>query len=74
MSNWISVKDRLPDKRGKYIVTEKVYSLDRTLSDKYQIEVEEVEFYGDRWNRAKFIKVIAWQPLPEPYKEAEDER
>ena len=64
---WISCSERLPDKDGKYICTQKIYNLSNgKLSGK---SVELVEFYNGKWRRAKHLKVIAWQPLPEAYHE-----
>ena len=71
---WIPVSERLPEKNGVYIVTEKRFSMDKSLSDKYDIIVEPVEYSNGKWWRANFYKIIAWMPLPEPYKEeAENE-
>lgn len=70
---WIPVSKRLPKKNGLYIVTEKQFSMDRSLSDKFDIIVEPVEYSNGKWQRANFYQVIAWMPLPEPYKEAENE-
>ena len=66
---WIPVSERLPEESGVYIVTEKIFAIDdRNHRGKFKVETECVEFQGGRWNRAKFFEVIAWQPLPEPYK------
>jgi hypothetical protein len=63
-NTWISVKERLPDKDGKYLVTLNI------LGDK---SVEIIEYRTNRgWGFFK-KKITAWQPSPEPYKEAENE-
>lgn len=65
---WIPVSERLPEKRGVYIVTEKVFSLDdREHKGRYNTMVEQVEYCNGKWQRASFFEVIAWRPLPEPY-------
>ena len=67
IGGWIPCSERLPDKDGKYICTQKIYNLSNgKLSGK---SVELVEFYNGKWRRAIHLKVIAWQPLPEAYHE-----
>lgn len=67
IGGWIPCSDRLPDKDGEYICTQKIYNPSNgKLSGK---SVELVEFYNGKWRRAKHLKVIAWQPLPEEYHE-----
>lgn len=70
---WIPVSERLPDKRGFYLVTEKEYRIgDKKHSGKFKTKVSFVEF-GEKWNRASFFEITAWMPLPEPYQgESED--
>ena len=51
---WIPCSDRLPEERGFYLTTTK----DKAV-------------YCDYWNEDNFDRtemVIAWMPLPEPYK------
>lgn len=53
---WIPISARVPDKSGFYLTTT-MYG----------------EVYYDFWNSLYFERtetVIAWAPLPEPYKEA----
>ena len=65
IGGWIPCSERLPDKDGEYICTQKIYNLSNgKLSGK---SVELVEFCNGKWRRAKHLKVIAWQPLPEAY-------
>ena len=71
---WIPCSERLPDKSGKYIVTEKHFSIDDAKHNGwYQTVVDEAIFSNDKWGRAKFIEVLAWMPLPDPYEEGEAE-
>ena len=69
---WIPCKSKLPDKvHMKYLVTMKhkhfnEYYIDcRNLYSDYQFEFEN-NFERHNWD------VVAWQPLPEPYKEDKD--
>lgn len=71
---WIPVSERLPEKSGVYIVTEKMFSIDdRGHKGEYNIKIEPVEYCNGEWRRAKFFEVIAWQPLPQPYKPESEE-
>lgn len=52
--SWIPVTERLPEERGYYLTTTK-----------------NGEVYCDYWDEDNFNRtelVIAWMPLPEPYK------
>ena len=70
---WIPVDERLPEERGMYLVTEKEFAIDdRNHRGKFKVKTEQVEFHDGKWNRAKFYEVVAWQPLPEPYKKEGD--
>ena len=65
VSEWIPCSERLPEANGEYICTQEIHSLStgKIIGE----SVELVEFYGGGWMRAKHLKVIAWQPLPDPY-------
>lgn len=57
---WIPCSERLPDKDGIYLVTHRTFG---------KLEVTWNIFYGGEhaswlWND----EIIAWMPLPEPYK------
>ena len=61
-SEWIPVSERLPDKNMKCLV-----SLD--FGD------VSFDFYNTGWGFVNYIgSVIAWQPLPESYKEGSEEK
>ena len=71
-TTWIPCSERLPDKSGKYIVTQERYAIyDSFHTGRKRTEVDYVKFDAtdSKWDRARFLKVIAWQPLPEPYRE-----
>lgn len=63
-NGWILCNERLPDEEGEYL-TYVNYDGHRFISiDEFLCE----DFLRD-WNRTPSYSVIAWQPLPAPYKE-----
>ena len=68
VGHWISVHERLPEKNGNYLVTYE--SFDGTARIRY----EDVDHYGPDWlHESKYKKVVAWMPLPKPYKAESEE-
>ena len=66
---WIPVSERLPKKSGNYIITQKVVRHDSQyhyLSDVGYFDIV-TGWYSKRGLNLK--DVIAWMPLPEPYRE-----
>ncbi len=84
MADWISVKDRLPEKKDSYLVVEdlfgdkieKICGFTKNLSD-----VSFVDFdgntnpgwydYDSEYGYFEVQNVTHWMPLPEPPKEEE---
>ena len=72
---WIPVTERLPDKRGDYLVTlcgngepwVEIALWNETFGGRWQMVLYNDVDYSDISN------VIAWMPLPEPYQEGEQE-
>lgn len=64
---WIPVEERLPDE-----------SLNSVIGwDEYRERCCFVQYYGGKWSlRAdrEPIKIIAWRPLPEPYRPERSEK
>lgn len=56
---------RFPDDSGTYIVTAYDGAKERVTFAKYQKRLKRWELTGAR----SYWKVLAWMPLPEPYKE-----
>jgi hypothetical protein len=86
-SRWISVSERLPEEMGTYLVTLKRLSgeliIDMMSFAKDLHKVDEFDFpnkhksgwydYDSEYGYWECTTVIAWMPLPEPYKvESED--
>lgn len=68
-TRWIPCNERLPEENGNYLVT--VESNDGTASIKFQT----VDHYGPDWlHEEKKRKVIAWMPLPQPYKAEKEDK
>ncbi|MCM1236881.1 MAG: DUF551 domain-containing protein [Ruminococcus flavefaciens] len=71
MNEWIVCKDRLPQQSGYYLVT-----VESTINDENIRTVEcrcfhkDIEFWAELIEQEFAIEenVIAWQPLPEPYR------
>lgn len=64
-SRWIPVSERLPEASGTYQVTCMDGRIYRSTYVKFQNKLKRWELTGAR----SYWKVIAWMPLPEPYKE-----
>ena len=81
MSEWISVKDRLPETDGMYLVSDVFYGRPHIkiayymhdLSENLQFKCEEI--YGSGFvngdNEGEWVEpdVTHWMPLPEPPEE-----
>jgi hypothetical protein len=71
---WIPVSERLPEKEDIYQVTIKYKNFAGI-----HLTVRTAIYENEKWNIhgpqpvISNRKIIAWQPLPEPYKEVENE-
>ncbi len=63
--DWIPASERLPEASGTYQVTCMDGRIYRSTYAKFQCKLKRWELTGTR----SYWKVIAWMPLPEPYKE-----
>lgn len=83
-NGWIPVSERLPEDEKEYLVTlEKVYGTPETFFgiasylkfcdagywNEKKYGYLEWDKYSDGHGGTKMYKVVAWMPLPEPYKE-----
>lgn len=67
LPDWIPVSKRLPEEDGRYIVTK------RDERDDEEIYVTTSYYQNDEYGFFSEEEIIAWMPLPEPYKgESED--
>lgn len=66
-TDWIPVGERLPEASGTYQVTCMDGRIYRSTYAKFQCKLKRWELTGVR----SYWKVIAWMPLPKPYKEVE---
>jgi hypothetical protein len=70
MSEWISVKDRLPEKQTEVLV----YRRNRGGLCNYECEIDFDRLCADgTWLYRDIYEVLYWMPLPEPPKEQNDE-
>ena len=68
MSEWVPVSKRLPEKDGRYYVTRHDFV---TQTDFTDILWYEKDVWWDRQATGNYA-VIAWMPLPEPYRKEQE--
>ena len=68
---WIPVEERLPNKNGVYNVTRLVN--DAFISDSAYFDGQDTWHNDNRVNHTRpyLTDIVAWQPLPEPYRPKE---
>ena len=72
-TTWIPCSERLPEADGQYLITVKY----KPEADYEYIYAEHGEWTDGKWDMFCFAHcgevedIIAWMPLPEPYKESE---
>jgi hypothetical protein len=79
---WIPCSERLPEENGRYLVTRGLKACDSlwnrvyilNYSDLMGLKKEKIWWSGNvgKSDFERHDNVLAWMPLPEPYKESED--
>lgn len=84
-TRWIPVDERLPKKDGKYLVTvssfcgeivfERSFAKDLHKVDEFDFPEHKCGFYkyDDEWRYSEEDDVMAWMPLPDPYRKESEE-
>ena len=73
-TKWIPCSERLPDEDGQYLITVKYKHVNNSYDDIY---AEHGEWFDGKWDMfclghcGEVEGIIAWMPLPKPYKEEE---
>ena len=68
INGWIRTDNRLPDDQTRTLVTIKIPRKGKSVRSGFYINGCFFNDNGDVWN-ATDQEVLAWMPLPEPYKE-----
>ena len=70
-TEWIPVSERLPQKKGEYLVTYHPCYWDYVET---AVKVGLDTFRGKTtWAKKKYQRVVAWMQLPEPYREEQEQ-
>ena len=65
VQEWISVKDRLPEESGYYLVFE---NIGRSEVLPYSKKYKAFNAFDDSYSESNVISVTHWMPLPQPPK------
>lgn len=65
---WIPCSERLPEEEQAVLICNKSGDI-RIASGSYSTEIDEWMWYLDSW---RVGPVVAWRPLPKPYKSKEE--
>lgn len=60
MNNWISVKDRLPEESGVYLI----YAINEYQNNKDVVTIAGYDCYDEYWYT--YYIPLYWMPLPKP--------
>lgn len=74
VSEWIPCSERLPSKKGEYLVSAIIHFIPDHVDDHSTHEGVKIAFYSMRYGWLDAENVLAWMPLPKPYGEREGER
>lgn len=68
---WVSCKTKLPDNGNTVLITVR----ERCLDEEWRYDTDVATWNGERWetfndwDEGQEVEIIAWMPLPKPYKE-----
>ena len=65
--HWIPCSERLPDEYGDYLITKETIGWNMSA-----YRTIDIAYFDTVWHKAD--KVLAWMPLPEPWKGADNEQ
>jgi hypothetical protein len=68
---WIPCSERLPEDRQRCLTTARIYVVPDHVDEPDNYIGVELNTYSKKYGWLENPEVIAWQPLPEPYKAEE---
>lgn len=71
-SEWIPCEERLPSKKGEYLVSATIHFIPDHVDDQSTYEDVKIAFYSMGYGWLDAENVTAWMPLPKPWKGADD--
>lgn len=70
-NGWISVEDALPENMQECLTTANIYFVPDHVDEPNSHIGVELNVYSKKYGWLRNTNVIAWQPLPAPYKKGE---
>lgn len=73
VSEWIPCSERLPSKKGEYLVSATIHFIPDHVDNQSTYEDVKIAFYSMGYGWLDAENVTAWMPLPQPYGERKGE-